>query len=375
MKLGVVCDLLEEGWPSMDLVADELIEQGATIPGVHVERIRPTLPATVGRAIAPSTQAAGVVRRWVRRLGIGGLRYAYYPYYASRERDFDWVHVADHSYAHLVPFLRRGRCGVFCHDIDAFRALFEPARRPWSRALASGTLLGLRQARVVFYSTKTVRDEILAQRLVPAERLVAAPYGVAADFQPLPRADDEALVPRGPFVLHVGRLVPRKNPEFLLRIVAAVRRVRPDLQFVQIGGAFTSEHRQLLRELGLEDATHQLRDLSRATLAAYYRRSSAVLLPSLSEGFGIPLIEALACGTPVVASDIAVFREVGTGALVYVDPSDLDAWVAAVLAVLGGQGPARTERLSIAARYSWSGYAKTIVSAYAALDAGRPFTA
>jgi glycosyltransferase involved in cell wall biosynthesis len=369
MKLGVVCDLLEEGWPSMDLVADELIEQGAAIPGLEVTRIRPTVPSSLSRAIAPSTQAAGSIRRWGRRLGIGGLRYGYYPYYATRHRDFDWIHVADHSYAHLVPFLRRDRCGVFCHDIDAFRALFEPRRRPWSRLLAARTLAGLERAKVVFYSTNTVRDEILEHRLVPAERLVHAPYGVAAEFQPEPRAEDANLAPRGPFLLHVGRLVPRKNPDFLLKLVARLRRARPELEFVQIGGTFTAEQRALLREQGLESGTHQLRDLSRATLAAYYRRASVVVLPSLSEGFGMPLIEALACGTPVVASDIVVFREVGTDALVYVDPRQLEAWAEALLFVLAGNGPARSERLAIAARYTWSSYASTIVRAYAELEA------
>jgi len=375
MKLAVLCDLLEEGWPSMDLVADELIAHGGQEAGVELTRLRPVIPPVLGGLLDPSVQAAGVVRRWGRRLGIGGLRYGFYPYYARQQRDFDWVHVADHSYAHLVPMLPKGRAGVFCHDIDAFRALFEAARRPWSRLLASRTLAGMRRARVVFYSTEAVREEILEHELVPAERLVAAPYGVADEFQPEPQPEDAAVVPRGPFLLHVGRLVPRKNPEVLLEVVRAVRRQRPELEFVQIGGAFTAEQHAWLREHGLEHATHQLRNLTRATLAAYYRRASVVLLPSLSEGFGIPLIEGLACGTPVAASDIAVFREIGTQALGYTDPRDVDAWATRVLSLVDGGGPPRAERLAIARRYTWSNHARTIVSTYLGLDAGRGPTA
>ena len=374
MKLAVVCDLLEEGWPSMDLVADELIAHGGRAD-VELTRMRPIVPRLVSGFLDPSAQAAGLARRWGRRVGIGGLRYGYYPYYARQRRGFDWAHVADHSYAHLVPMLPSGRAGVFCHDIDAFRALFQPARRPWSRLLASLTLAGMRRARVVFHSTNEVREEILEHGLVPAERLVAAPYGVAAEFQPDPRTEDAEVVPRGPFLLHVGRLVPRKNPERLLQIVAAVRDQRRELEFVQIGGTFTAEQQAWLRDHGLENATHQFRNLTRATLAAYYRRASVVLLPSLSEGFGLPLVEGLACGAPVAASDIAVFREIGTEALGYVDPRNVDAWVTAVRSLLEGGGPSRAERLAIARRYSWSNHAETIVSAYLRLDAGRGLTA
>jgi len=365
----VVCDLFEEGWPSMDLAAAGLLEHGAEMPGVELECIRPRVPAAVSRVASPVSGASGLVRRWARRVAIGGLRYGYYPRFASHLRGFDWFHVADHSYAHLLSSLPPGRAGVYCHDIDAFRALIETPKRAWSRVLAERTLKGLERAQVVFHSTTAVRDELLQHRLVPEDRLVHAPYGIAAEFQSNARPADEQLAVKHPFVLNVGSLIPRKNPEFLLRVVGRVLRDRAELAFVQVGGSFTREQLDLLRDQGIEHRTRQLRGLSRAELAAYYRRAGAVLLPSLAEGFGLPMVEALACGTPVLASDIPAFREVGGDGAIYAKVESVDAWAELVHRMLDGAGPDATTRAAVARRFSWNAHAATIVGAYSALDA------
>jgi glycosyltransferase involved in cell wall biosynthesis len=106
--------------------------------------------------------------------------------------------------------------------------------------------------------------------------------------------------------------------------------------------------------------------VSRGDLAALYRRAAVVLLPSDAEGFGLPAIEALACGTAVVASDIPPLREVGGDAVVYCPVGDLPAWVAAVEHVLDQPASQadRPLRLARAARFSWAEQARTIAAAY-----------
>src|SRR5260370_23004701 len=96
-------------------------------------------------------------------------------------------------------------------------------------------------------------------------------------------------------------------------------------------------------------------------MAAAYRRASCVLLPSDSEGFGLPLLEAMACGTPVVASDLAVLREVGGGAACYSPVGDIDAWlniivrVAAQAAEYGQLESRRCQRLlDQASKLTWA---------------------
>jgi glycosyltransferase involved in cell wall biosynthesis len=366
MKLRVVCDLREERWFSMDLLADMLIAEAGRLPGVQVERVRPELPALLERAASP--RGAAPFERWGYRAGIGIGRYVQYPLHLlGRRAPNGWYHVADHSYAHLLFELPRRRTGVFCHDIDAFRPLLEASSLP-RRALARTLLLGLQRARVVFHSTLAVRDEILAHKLLPAARLVHAPYGVAAEFQPEPREEDAELAGHPPFVLHVGSLIPRKNPEFLLRLLIELCHVRPELEVFQVGGTWNADQRAALERAGVLARVHQFPKLGRRELAPYYRAAAAVVLPSLAEGFGLPVIEALACGAPVVVSDIPVLVQVGGEGVLASSPQDLGAFREAVLALIDGRGPRREARLRAAAPYTWAAHARTIVQTYAEFE-------
>lgn len=367
MKIGVFCDLEEENWRSMDLVADMLLEYGAGRPGFELARVQPRLPRALSQR-GPDARS--------RAAGRGALafgRYLKYPLVAVAQRArFDWFHVADHSYAHLALCLPRGKIGVFCHDLDTFRPLFAPGPSAhWRTALARSALAGLKSAAVVFHSTPSVRDEILERRLVPQERLVSAPYGVGPEFVPEPSAVDATLLGRRPFLLHVGSLIPRKNPELLLELFARARKDMPELSLVQIGGTFGPRERSFVESRGLGSAVHSIAGfLERSVLAAYYRSALAVVLPSLAEGFGLPVVEALSCGAPVVASDIPVLRSVGGEAVVYCPLGEADAWRLALAGVARGEGPSRPTRLAVAARYSWRQHAATILDASAAAARG-----
>src|SRR5262249_49053853 len=157
-------------------------------------------------------------------------------------------------------------------------------------------------------------------------RLVHAPNGVAPEFQPDARPGDLAVLPEIDgrlFLLHVGSCIPRKRIDVLLDLFAAVCSRRPDLRLGQVGGDWTAPQRQQIARLGVGTVVHQVRGVSRGDLAALYRRAAAVLLPSDAEGFGLPVIEGLACGTAVVASDILPLREVGGDAVAYCPVGDL----------------------------------------------------
>ncbi|HEX5100433.1 MAG TPA: glycosyltransferase [Polyangiaceae bacterium] len=363
MKLAVFCDLLEERWFSMDLLADMLIEQAALLPGIDVTRVRPSLPAALARR---STRGTSARERWGYRASIGFGRYVQYPAHAlSHLGKHDFYHVTDHSYAHLAFELPRARTGVYCHDIDAFRPWVEPGASRPARVLARTLAAGLARARFVFHSSEPVRKDLLKHALVREDRLVHAPYGVAREFQPERRAEDAALDGRAPFVLHVSSLIPRKNPEFLLALIVELLRTRAALEFFQVGGTFTPEERRVLENGGVAGRVHQIPHLARPELSAYFRAARAVVLPSLAEGFGLPVVEALSCGAPVVVSDIPVLTQIGADAVVARPPQDLHAWRDAVLAVVDGEGPPRERRLAVASRYSWSAHARTIVDTYA----------
>lgn len=373
-RLCLLADPPGEGWPSMDLVA-EMLERGLTrwMDGSRfreVTRVAPPLPRVVRRIPKlGGRNAAFNVDRMLTRFGL-------YPLEALRlRRRADLFHVADHTYAQLVHALPAERTGVYCHDIDAFRSLVEPERDPrpaWFRAMARVQLAGMQRAAVVFHSTGAVREELLRHGLINAEKLVHAPYGTAPEFtpegtDPLPEAV-EALGSR-PYVLHVGSSAPRKRLDVLFAVFARVRRRFPELRLVQQGGALPPALREQVASLGIEDALVQPPKQERSGLAALYRHARLVLMTSDAEGFGLPVVEALACGAPVVASDIPPFREVGGEAVTFCPPGDVEAWSTAVIRQLEHpeEAPSREARLGVAARYSWKAHAETVRDAYLSL--------
>ncbi|MGH7932957.1 MAG: glycosyltransferase [Candidatus Binataceae bacterium] len=377
-RIALVCDFLEEKWPSMDLVADMLRDRlvGEYGAEFRVEMIRPPF-----------------VRRFSRLPAIGHRRAAYnadrvlnrffdYPRVIRRRRDsFDLFHIVDHTYAHLVHHLPSARTVVTCHDLDAFRPVLEPRRAPASRlmaVMARRILSGMRKAAMVTCESHATMNEILAHRLVSPERLIFATIGIHPAFSPCAdaAADAEAMRLLGPAdagapeLLHVGLPVARKRIDILLRVFAAVRDDFPRARMVRVGGAFTSAQTMLAAALGVSDAIVVLPFVSSATLAAVYRRAAAVAMPSEAEGFGLPVVEAMACGTPVIASDLAVLHEVGGDAADYAAVGDVAAFAAAVIrsfrqrAELSRFDQRRGAGLAQAAKFSWSENARGIAAVY-----------
>jgi glycosyltransferase involved in cell wall biosynthesis len=172
-------------------------------------------------------------------------------------------------------------------------------------------------------------------------------------------------------LLHVGSTIPRKRIDVVLRTLALVRVAHPEARLVRVGGVLTASQAGLARELGVADAILTLPFIDRRTLAAVYRRAALVLLPSEREGFGLPLIEALACGTPVVATALPVLQEVGADAATYAPLGDARAWCGAVVELLRertGNPEAwiarRTRGLARAGAFSWSAYASRMTAIY-----------
>jgi len=232
-------------------------------------------------------------------------------------------------------------------------------------------LLGLQKAAVVFYSTAELGRRLRENGLVDTDRLVYAPYGVSPEFSPSADALDsrvEAITGSygAPFLLHVGSCIPRKRIDVLLDVFAGVRARFPDLVLVQIGGEWTPAQRQQIAGLGISSAVRQQRGIDRRTLAALYRQARITLQPSEAEGFGLPVIEALACAGVVVASDIPVLREVGGDGAVYCPVADVPCWVKTVGRLLTQtvETPDRDTRLAQARRFSWAHHAQTILHSY-----------
>ncbi len=369
-RIAVIADSPDEHWPSMDLVAEMLVSEWQSHFSSEVETEKLELPIPhVTRAVRDSKAALNVDRI----LG----RFVRYPALALRERShFDFFHVADHSYAQLVHALPSRRTGVYCHDLDAFRSILDPAREPRSlpfRMMTKTLLAGLQRAAIVFHSTRETGRRL--EKFVAPHKLVYAPYGIAAeykpDFDPNDGADEALASLNGaPFILHVGSAIPRKRIDVLFDVFARLREHMPELRLVQQGGALTAEQNDQARRLKIDAFLLQPPKMPRTTLAGMYRRASAVLLPSDAEGFGLPVIEALACGAPVVASDIPTTREAGGEVTSFAEVADIAGWVAATLRLLetGPDGRVQKARVTHAQQFSWNMHARVILNGYLSLQ-------
>jgi glycosyltransferase involved in cell wall biosynthesis len=300
----------------------------------------------------------------------------------SLRAGFDVFHIVDHSYAHLVHELAGARTVVTCHDLDAFRCLLASVAERRSlpfRMMARRTLAGMRKAARVCCPSAATRDALVANALVSPDSLVVIPNGVHPACSPRPdeAADNAALRLLGPAdpgaieILHVGSTIPRKRVDLLLRIVAAARTKFPNLRLVKAGGALDADQQRLARELSLEDSIAAMPFVEPAVLAALYRRAALLLLPSEAEGFGLPIVEAMACATPVIASDIPVLREIGAEAAVYCAVADVPAWSAALVAMLSERAAnperwaaRRAAAIRQASRFSWATYADRCAALY-----------
>jgi glycosyltransferase involved in cell wall biosynthesis len=376
IRVGLVADLLEEGWPSMDLVAEMLAAHvGEADRSVETVLLRPAFRSRLGRLTRQNGRPL-TIDRIINRF------YDYPRWLTARADRADIFHLVDHSYAHLVETLPRGRVVVTCHDVDAFRPLIgdgaSESRLP--RWLVRRVLDGLRRADLVACGSEATRRDLVTLGLVPRERTDVVLYGVhpSCSPRPEPAADRAAAALLGPAtgadLLHVGSPIARKRIDLLLQIFHAVASRRSDVRLLRVGGAFTPAQQQLAAELGIRDRIVVLPFLDRPTLAAVYRRAALVLQPSEREGFGLPIIEAMACGTPVVASDIDVLREVGGDAASYAAIGDMDGWCDTVLRLLDERAARPTEwagrregALARASLFSWAKYARQMETLYARL--------
>jgi glycosyltransferase involved in cell wall biosynthesis len=234
---------------------------------------------------------------------------------------------------------------------------------------------------VVAASEQTLRD-LVERYEIPAGKVRVVYQGCNEAFRatvPRARLDEVArrwsLPPR--FVLSVGTIERRKN---LLLAVRAVEGIA-DASLVAVGRptAYAREVEAHLASRGLEGRVRMLRDVPIEDLAAMYRLAEALVYPSLFEGFGIPIVEALVSGTPVVTTRGGCFAEAGGPASAYVDPSDpeeLREVLRAILADPARRAEMRAAGLAHAERFADAEIARALLAAYAEAAArarGRAF--
>ena len=373
MHVTLLANYLPDGQQSMQryaaMLRDLLVQQG-----IEVEVIRP--PAFFGR-LKPSAHGLG---KWLGYLD----KYLVFPAALIRHVNAKptIVHICDHSNAPYTRWLREFPHVVTCHDVLAIqsaRGLIPGRRTSWTgRILQSAILTGLRSSlHVVCVSDATRRDLLslvpdLAKRTTVVDNALNYPY---APMEAATAREKMANLNIGsaPFVLHVGGNHWYKNREGVLRIFAQLKTSHPDLKLVMAGQAPTPEMKQIVREEKLEGRVTFVVNPATALLHGLYSLAETLVYPSLREGFGWPIIEAQACGCPVVTSDLPPMSQIAGPAALLADSQEPARFAACIAQILAEEPELRRRRraeaLRQAARYDTATFVQKMVETYRLISA------
>jgi len=261
---------------------------------------------------------------------------------------------------------------VTVHDLAFIR--FPQTFRAYNRTyLDFATRMSVRRAVQILAVSEHTKRELVGLLGVPAERVVVTPNAVRAHFRPPEPATlaafraNKGLPER--FVLYVGTLEPRKNLTTLLSAYAEIVR-RHDVPLLVGGGKgwLYDAVFQRLEELGLRERVHFVGYIEEEELPLWYAAATVFVFPSIYEGFGMPPLEAMACGTPVITSNSSSLPEVVGDAGLMVAPTDASAFATALDQVLSDAAlhdDLRTRGLVRAQAFAWRTTAERTLAAYA----------
>lgn len=275
-----------------------------------------------------------------------------------------------HGMAYALPVGWNGPAVVTVYDLSFL--LFPKAFRPANRIyLAATTRVSARCARRVLTISESGRRDIVRLLHVP-EQCVDVTYPAVEDrYRVLPDAEVAAFrVARGlpeAFVFALGTLEPRKNLVGLLHAYARVARPRPPLYVAGGAGWLTSPIFDTVRQLHLAEDVHFVGFVPEDELPRWYNAARLFAYPSLYEGFGLPVLEAMACGTPVITSTAASLPEVAGNAAILVPPEDVERLAQEMQRVLEDPQIRMEMRAAgriQASRFSWRAMTDQTVNAY-----------
>lgn len=260
-----------------------------------------------------------------------------------------------------------------------------PLKRQIGRMLFLLSLAGLRRMDAIIAVSGFTRRSVIEHLRVPAERVHTVHAGIdLALFRPVPQARRQLArrypLPGGAqarYVLYVGSELSRKNLGTLLRALALIVREQPDIYLLKVGRAGGEQARadtlRLITGLGLTDHVHFFEGVPDGDLPLFYSAADVYVCPSLLEGFGLPVLEAMACGTPVVCSNVTALPEIAGDAALLVAPTDADGFAGAVLRLLDDadlRARMITRGRERAALFSWQRTVEGVLQVYQRLACG-----
>jgi len=330
MRVAVLRRAPQESF-SMDVYADSLVRE--------LREIRPDWK------IIELTPAIDHINKhqpfWVIGLQKYYERYWRYPRTLNLD-DVDLFHIIDHTDGYLCYWLKRYKKPnvVTCHDLIN---LIQPktfkgrAKFPLiSMSAWRWAVQGMKSANhIITVSSHTKKDTIQSLQ-IPPELITVVPNGVDPIYQPISNEairtfrQQQGLTDDTFCLLNVGSNNARKNISTILEVVAVLRRQGFPVHFWKVSADFDAEQKSFIQKQNLESYVTYLGKPDENTLVTIYNSADALLAPSLYEGFGLTVLEAMACGTSVIAANVTALPEVVDDAAILIEPRDVEAIAAAI---------------------------------------------
>ncbi|SKB98454.1 Glycosyltransferase involved in cell wall bisynthesis [Parapedobacter luteus] len=257
-----------------------------------------------------------------------------------------YFHICDHSNSPYLAVLPKSRSGITCHDVLAIRGAFgyEDAHCPASKTgiylqkWIFRSLVKAKKIACVSQLTLNQLKDLAGARAISSDKKWKVVYNsFNAHFRPMRAPERIAMIQKYGledlnYILHVGSALPRKNRKMLMEMVAHLDEWKGKICYA--GQPIDPALQIRINELGMADRVVSVVKPPHEELTALYSGCTAFIFPSFSEGFGWPVIEAQACGAPVIASNIEPMPEVSGGAAIHVSPYHAKEFALALSAVL-----------------------------------------
>ena len=350
---------------------------GALGIGRYISGLLPELAALLGErlTVVANRQDAAIVRAQIG--GSPHMMTVNAPPYRLAEQSLLPVSLlrADLALIHFphynLPLIKPGHFVVTVHDLFPFQ--FPEIHSGLVPRSVNQMLMrnAVRRAERIITPSRATALAVKQNFPEAADRVLSIPEAADDRFDSRREPDGEAawqmrLGIRPPYVFYLGQWKAYKNLPILLEAFAAVRRTHPNVQLV-IAGDDPRHAEVRAQAAALPEGSVVLPGrLPESAVPDLYRGAAMLVLPSRAEGFGLPVIEAMACGVPVICSDLPVLREIADGVAVFCDPNDSAAFANAITAMLDAPDERTRRQLGIerARSFTWKRAARQTVEAY-----------
>lgn len=365
MRIGILRPIPQFSF-SMDVYADALIDGLKTVrPDWEIIELAPTVSK-----VDKSPVLTGINKYYER--------YWHYPHRLKRQ-DIDIFHIIDHSDGHLLYWLNKLPQPkiITCHDLinlihpETFkgRSIFpRVSMTSWNFAVK-----GMRYAdRIIAVSSNTAKD-ITNYLHIPEQSIATVPNAVSSQFSPIPQAEIDSyrqqrnITNREFCLLNVGSNNSRKNISLILEAIAILKSRNLPIRFWKTGADFNLEQKSFIAANDLTGCVTYLGKPVLEELIKIYNAADVLVSPSFYEGFGLTVLEAMACGTPVITSNVTSLPEVAGDAAILINPTEVEEIVTAILRLQAEPQTRQTlidRGLSRVKQFTWEETASRVAEIY-----------